>query len=327
MSVRRITLFLFGGVSNIAREPPSPSAEAIMAIVGPLTSLLIGFGLVVIGGAMIGDVDEVEAARRLGPVLTLILWLGPLNVMIGLFNLLPGFPLDGGRILRALLWVLSGDLRRATRWASAVGQAVGWTFIALGLSMTFGLRVPFFGVGPMGGLWLIFIGWFLTVAARQSYANVYVEEALGGYRVRDLMRDAREILSPDDTLDAAVHERFLRSDARGFPVVVADRLVGLLAMEDVRRVASQDWAVTRVGEVMRPASALSVAHPDEPVSDAARALAELDVAQLPVIEPPSGRLVGMLLSRDIARWIELTRRGPQQRGAPPDFGRPRRSWA
>src|SRR5260221_6614230 len=158
LRVRSITLFLSGGVSDIEHEPPSARAEFSTAIAGPITSILLGIGFLVVAAISsafsMGDAGgALTSAAQLGPVATLLAWLGPINVFIGLFNLIPAFPLDGGRVLRAILWGLTGDLRRATGSVSAVGQAFGWIFIVTGIAMSFGARVPFFGTGFVSGLW------------------------------------------------------------------------------------------------------------------------------------------------------------------------------
>lgn len=165
--VRRITLFLFGGVAHLDREPSSPRAELFTAAIGPIVSFGIGASAIVLGWLSAGDAmalfarDPDAAFAAMGPLPTLLLWLGPVNVGLALFNLLPGFPLDGGRALRAILWWVTGDLHRATRWAATVGVFVGLSMAALGLVMA--LR------GDLGsGLWLGLIGWFLAGAARSA---------------------------------------------------------------------------------------------------------------------------------------------------------------
>jgi Zn-dependent protease len=170
LPVRRITLFLFGGVSNIEREPPSPKSEFVISVVGPLTSIVLGLVFLALGGTLAGRArlalgNPSAALSGLGPGATILLWLGSINVTLGVFNLVPGFPLDGGRILRSILWTTMRDLRRATRAASQVGQAVGWIFVFLGLAMVLGVRVPVFGTGVGSGLWIALIGWFLDNAA------------------------------------------------------------------------------------------------------------------------------------------------------------------
>src|SRR5262249_4377000 len=169
LPVRRITLFLFGGVSNIEREPPTPKTEFLIAVVGPITSILLGvifIALAAFGAATsnITGADPQTVAQQFGPVTTVLAWLGPINILLGLFNLIPGFPLDGGRILRAALWSATKDLRKATAWAAGVGRMTGWMFIGAGAAMALGVKLPFFGTGLIGGLWLIFIAAFLNPA-------------------------------------------------------------------------------------------------------------------------------------------------------------------
>lgn len=190
MSVREIRLFLFGGVSNIEREPPSPRAELWMAIAGPLLSL--GLAVVFLSVASVtlplsgsNATEPRQTLASLGPISTLLIWLAPVNMMVGVFNLIPGFPLDGGRVLRAAIWKATGDLHKATLVASTVGRAIGRTFVLLGVAMALGARVPLFGRGAGNGIWLVFIGWFLSSAAKRSFGALLVQEALdnvGGER-------------------------------------------------------------------------------------------------------------------------------------------------
>ena len=201
--VSEIRLFLFGGVSSLEQEPPSPAAELTIAIVGPITSIgfgvtMLAFGSLFAPPALSGTFADAVAA--LGPLPTLLLWLGAINIGVGVFNLVPGFPLDGGRILRAILWSVNHDLRRATLWASTIGQLTGWLFIALGATMFFGVNVPLLGRGFMSGLWLAFIGWFLASAARSSYRAVFLRETLAGVAVHQLMRRIEHTLSPQTTV-------------------------------------------------------------------------------------------------------------------------------
>src|SRR5215831_6375059 len=172
-----ITLFIFGGVARMQREPPSPRAELLMTVVGPLTSLAIGAAALFAGMRLAAPsafdaADPFTAFRHTSPLAAVLLWLGPINVVLGLFNLIPGFPLDGGRVLRALLWAATGDYSRATRWAAGVGQAFGLLLIFAGIGMIFGVSIPLLGSGFVPGLWLAFIGWFLNGAAASSYRQV-----------------------------------------------------------------------------------------------------------------------------------------------------------
>ncbi len=306
--VHDITLFLFGGVSNIQREPTSPAAEFVMAIVGPLTSIVLGVIFLLLSGAVVAGLDVAmgnlpASLAQLDPLSTLLLWLGPINILLGVFNLIPGFPLDGGRVLRSIFWAASKNLRRATQWASWVGQAIAWILIVAGISMVFGMSLPFFGTGLIGGLWLAFIGWFLNNAAVQSYQQVVVEDLLEGVTVAQLMHANTPTVSSSIPVSSLVHDHILGTDERAFPVVDNNRLVGFVCIEDVRKVPREKWDTTTVGEIMTPANQLVVATPGEEASAALNDLALRDVNQLPVVQ--DGRLVGTLRRRDIMRWLQL----------------------
>jgi Zn-dependent protease/CBS domain-containing protein len=317
--VRSIVLFLFGGVSNIEREPPSPKAEFLTAVVGPLTSIVLGVVLLALGSAATSTssdyvLDPDARLVRLGPIATLLLWLGPINILVGVFNLIPGFPLDGGRILRSAIWRATGDLHVATRWASGVGQAIGWCLVFLGVAMVFGARVPFFGRGFIGGMWLAFIGWFLSAAAAQSWRRLLVHEVLEGVPVSRLMRPAPHAVGAGLDLETFVQEWLMRGDERAFPVVDEGmRLVGLVTLGDVRGVPRAAWPTTKVSDVMAVADKLVIASPREDLADALDKLARADVNQLPVMEGP--QLVGMLTRADVARWIDLHAQWPARRYA------------
>lgn len=306
--VSNITLFLFGGVSNIQREPTSPTAEFVMAIVGPLTSLVLGVIFLFLSGTMATGLsvlsgDPAGALAQLNPLSTLLLWLGPINILLGIFNLIPGFPLDGGRVLRSILWAITKNLQVATRWASWVGQVVAWLVIIAGISMIFGISIPFFGTGFISGLWLAFIGWFLNSAAVQSYRQLVIEDLLGGVSVTQLMRANTPTVTSSLPVSALVHDHIMGTDERAFAVVDNDRLVGLVCIEDVRKAQRAQWDTTTVNQIMTPLSQLVIATQSEDASKALNDLAGRDVNQLPVVE--GGRLVGMLRRSDIIRWLQL----------------------
>lgn len=319
-----IRLFLFGGVASLDREPPSAAAEFWIAVVGPLVSFSLGIAFVV--AAMLLVPAEVDATRpwdtmaRLGPLTTLLFWLGPVNVMVGAFNLIPGFPLDGGRLLRALLWRATGDLHKATLTSSIVGRGVGWTFIVMGVAMIFGVRIPFFGQGAVGGMWLAFIGWFLASAAQRSYGALLVQDVLAGVRVSTLMRTRGWAVPANTPVSAVANQWFMRASERSFPVVDDGRLVGLVCVGDVRKLREDAWSTTPVTAIMTPRQRLAVASPDEDAPSALRKLAQLDVDQLPVLADE--RLVGMLTRSDVTRWLELHLGGPGSRPQRPPVMRP-----
>jgi Zn-dependent protease/CBS domain-containing protein len=308
LPVRRITLFLFGGVSNIEREPSSPKTEFLMAIVGPITSIVLGVIFLFLGNIMAARIaetmaDPVAVFSRLDPLTTLLLWVGPINIIVGLFNLVPGFPLDGGRVLRSILWAVTKDLRKATRWASAVGQMFGWLFIVAGIAMVFGVEIPIFGSGLIGGLWLAFIGWFLNNAAESSYHQLVIQDLLEDVPVARLMRPSVSVVSPDLPVSSLVFDLMMNTDEDAFVVMEGNRVVGMVSLEDMRKLPREAWERTTVREIMTPIERLAVATPEEDVSEALSEITNRDVRQLPVVK--DGRLVGMLRRRDIVKWLQL----------------------
>lgn len=308
LPIRNITLFLFGGVSDIEREPPSAGAEFIIAIVGPLTSIVLGMTFLLLGGATIGSpvgivTDPRITLSQLGPITTLLLWIGSVNVLLGFFNLIPGFPLDGGRLLRSLIWAINNNLRSATRIASSVGQGVSWLFILTGVLMIFGVRIPILGAGLINGLWLIFIGWFLNNAAAVSYRQVVVDDILKNVPVARLMKTDIVAVGPDVLVSDLVDNFILKTDRRAFPVLKNDKLTGLVTLEDVRKVDRQMWDRKKVNEIMTPVNGLEVVTAREGSAEALRKIAARDVGQLPVME--NGRLVGIIDRGGILTWLKL----------------------
>jgi Zn-dependent protease/CBS domain-containing protein len=305
--VRSITLHLFGGVSNIQREPDSPGGEFLMAILGPVSSFAIGGVLLLVAVLIAGPAaalqDPAKFLEDMGPLLTLLSWLGSVNITVGAFNLIPGFPLDGGRVVRSALWALTKNLRRATRCAAWMGQGIAWLMILAGISMTFGVRVPFFGTGLGSGLWLSFIGWFLNNASVQSYRQVVIEDVLEGVPVSSMMRTHPPTCSADCSVSRLVNDHIMQSDDQAFPIIEGGRLAGLVTLEDVRGVARDAWDRTTVRQIMTPADDLVTAAPDEDAVEALNKLMGRDVRQLPVVR--DGELAGLLRRRDIIKWLQL----------------------
>jgi Zn-dependent protease len=306
--VHNITLFLFGGVSNIQRDPDSPGSEFVMAILGPLTSIVLGVALMLLTSAGVGPISTAirnpsGALADLNPLATLLLWLGSVNVAVGAFNLIPGFPLDGGRILRSILWAIQGNLKRATRQAALVGQGIAWLFIMGGIAMAFGISLPFFGSGFLNGLWLAFIGWFLNSASIQSYQQVNIQDVLEGVPVERIMRRDPPTVAADVSVENLIHDHILGSDDQAFPVLQEDRLVGLVTLDDVRRVSRDHWTLTPVGSIMTPVERLVTAGEQDGVAEALKKLAARDIRQLPVVD--GDRLLGLLRRRDIVMWLHL----------------------
>ena len=308
LPVTKISLFLFGGVSNIEREPESPRSEFLVAIVGPLTSLILGVLFIVIGRLASGRVQmglqlPSFGIAQLNPVATIFLWLGPINILLAIFNMIPGFPLDGGRVLRSIIWGISGNLKRATQLAAVIGQIVAWAFILLGIGMVFGISIPFFGTGIISGIWLVFIGWFLNNAAVQSRRQVVIGDILDGVPVMRLIRTTTATVPPELPVSSLVDQYLLNSDDRSVPVTSGDQLVGLVCVEDVRKVPRERWDATQVSEIMTPASDLDVISPSVDALEAFNKLSSRDVRQIPVVQ--NGHLIGLIRRQDIIRWLQL----------------------
>lgn len=308
VDVKRITLFVFGGMAHIENEPRHWRAELWMAIVGPITSLVIGGACAMLATALAGPAninpDNIEQTLAgLGTLPTMLLWLGQINILLALFNLVPGFPLDGGRVLRAALWGITGNLRQATRWASGAGQLFAWLLIISGLAMMLGLRVPVFGTGFVGGLWISFIGWFLNSAALVSYRQLLIKESLENVPVSRLMHTGFAVVPPDLPVDMLVNDYFLHTDQRGLPVVAGDRMVGMVCLEDVRKIDRAAWPYKSVREIMTPADELKQARPQDDVPQVMSMLGETRVNQIPVVD--DGRVRGLVRREDILKWLSL----------------------
>ncbi|HKO93115.1 MAG TPA: site-2 protease family protein [Polyangiaceae bacterium] len=307
LPVPRITLFVFGGVAQLDQEPDSPTSEFLIASVGPLASLLLGLGAMSLGTYLAGvelavataleDPEAVRAAlEEVSPWSTLLLWLGPVNIMLALFNIIPGFPLDGGRVLRSLLWAVTRDLRRATRWASIAGQGFAWLLMTLGIFDVLG--------GALGsGLWLLLIGWFLNHAARSSYQTLLVQQLLSHVAVRDLMRLQPARVPPEMRLAEFVRNHLLAGDQRVFPVERDGQLLGLVSFDDVRALPESNWSKLKLRDLMTSPAEFTMLQPDVPAARALQQLTEHKREQLPVGD--GRRVLGLLVRGDVLRWLAL----------------------
>jgi Zn-dependent protease/CBS domain-containing protein len=288
IEVDSITLWLFGGVSQFKGRFASPGAEFRVAATGPLVSIVLGGVFVLIALAHPPSyVDGVAA------------WLGYINLILGVFNLLPASPLDGGRVLHAALWRAKGDFAWATRVASEIGQGFGYLFIALGIVM-------FVFQGSFSGAWLAFIGWFLLQGARAEARYVATEQALGGLRVRDLMVRDPVTVDADSTIgrfmdDVAWSHRFTT-----YPVLDGGRPVGLLAFASVAAIPRSEWDTRRVRDTMTPLDEVPVLTENEQAVDALAALSAPRANRGLVVD--NGHLAGLLSVSDLARALEVGRR-------------------
>lgn len=306
--VRNITMFLFGGVSNIQKEPTTPWNEFIITIVGPLTSLILGGLFLLLGSSGVplrglAQEDILAALARLSPLSTIFIWLGSVNILLGFFNLIPGFPLDGGRVLRSILWGLTHDLVKATRWAAWVGQLVAWVLIVAGISMIFGTTIPFLGRGIFNGMWIIFMGWFLQSAASQSYRRVLVQDILEDVPVRRMMLTDLPAIPATMTAESLINSHIVGSDNREFIVSENEEPIGLVTVDDVRRLSPETRHETPVRAIMTPSKKLEVVAPESNVSEAFDRLQNQDIHQLLVMH--GSQIVGLLRRKDIVRWLEL----------------------
>jgi Zn-dependent protease/CBS domain-containing protein len=281
LPIHKITLFLLGGVAQIEKEASDPKTEFWMAIVGPFTSALLG--LILLACAWLaGWAPRVPPGA---PGTALLVWLGYINLALGAFNMIPGFPLDGGRVLHAILWWAMGDAERSTRAAAVVGQIIAVLFIAFGI-------LRFFQGAGLGGLWIAFIGWFLLQAAGATYLQVRAGGLLRGLLVKDVMSPECTKIDRGMSVEEFAHDQLLRTGRRCFFVMEDDRLVGLITANELRAVPADRWPYTTVRELMRPISRIHVVSQDTPATEALQIMGREDVNQLPVMS--NGRVEGIV---------------------------------
>jgi len=292
LKVRAITLFALGGVSQIQDDATDAKTEFWVAISGPIASLIIGFGCLAIALGL-GWQRSTEPQTATTGVLV---WLGYINFALAAFNMIPGFPLDGGRVLRAIVWAITKNSDRSTRIAARVGQFVAFLFILDGIWQ-------FFSGAGFGGLWIAFIGWFLMDAAKASYADVEITTALRGIRVSEVMSRDCSIVSPRMSVQEFVNTYLLRAGERCFAVEEQGRFVGLITPRDVGSIPRDRWDTTTVREAMRPPQELHIITPETPVLDALKLLTSKDVNQLPVVA--NGSLQGVVSRAQLLQLMQV----------------------
>jgi len=284
--IKSITLFIFGGVAQMTREATKADAELKMAAAGPACSLAIGgmFGLL---WMLTRGVIE--------PVAAMAYWLAQINVILAVFNLIPGFPLDGGRVFRSLMWHFSGNYQRSTRIATRVGQGVGYTFILGGILMMFLLHEW------LGGVWLAFIGWFLQNAASISYRQTQWREALRGFTASQVMTSDYMIVPPNTTVTQLVQGYILPTGRRFFQVADEGRFMGILTLNNIKSVSQPDWDMTKVEEIMVPVDQLKVASPEQDALSVVEQMDESGINQMPVVN--EGRVIGLVTRDNLVRFL------------------------
>ncbi len=288
MRVRNIVLFIFGGVAEITEEPRSAGTEFVMAIAGPMMSFAIaasawGFWWLARG--------PFEAAAAVA------LHLAKINMILGIFNLIPGFPLDGGRVLRSMIWGATRDVLLATRWATRAGMGVGFLFMALGVWQ-------FIGGSLFNGLWMVFIGWFLAGAAQSAYSRARLRESVRDRTVRQVTAPPADVVSPEADLASLIYGHILSRHARLVAVVENGGLRGVITLDRIRAVPQRLWPSTRVGEVMLPASEVRAIHPETDLWTAVELMGDGETDWLAVVES-DGRFVGILDRENVLQQLEV----------------------
>jgi Zn-dependent protease len=292
--VKSITLFIFGGVSEITSEPKTAGDEFRMAFVGPLSSL-------VLGGIFFGIYFWLRSSSAFPAqfVTGIAFWLGYINLALGVFNLIPGFPLDGGRVLRSIIWARNHDLRRSTRIASNAGRVVGFLFIFGGIYLIF--------TGNwFNGIWLALIGWFLESAAVGSYQQLLMQEMLKGHMASEIMSTDCAVVPPEMTIDNLVNGNILTSGRRCFPVASGSQMMGLMTLRDIQVVPRDRWTTETVQQAMTPFDKLKYVRPNEELSTVMRILAEDNVNQVPVVQ--DGKIIGMVTRENLLNFVNVRSR-------------------
>lgn len=303
--VPRITLFLFGGVAEIESEADTPQAEFAIAIAGPLMSLFLGvafgvfaqFGMDEAARAVLLT-DPQAALAGLGSLLTAALWLSSVNFVLAIFNMIPGFPLDGGRVFRAIVWRFTGDLLLASRLASTAGRWFGWTLMAVGLWNLLAQK-------NLGGLWFMMIGWFLSHLATASYTQVLTQRTLRSLKVADVMRTRFDTVPARASVEDFVENYLLRGSQLLWPVTEDGRVLGFVTLADVANVPLAERSRRYVTDVMADMAAAPVLEADTLASSALNPL--LGAGDAPVAVVRGGQVVGLVRGSDVLRWVTLHR--------------------
>ncbi len=287
--IKSITLFIFGGIAHMTKEATHPGAEFKMAVAGPVCSLVIG-GLFYLLSLFISGAAA--------PVVTMIQWLAIINLALAAFNLIPGFPLDGGRVFRSLLWHFSGNYRRSTKIATQLGRSIGYLLIAAGILIIF-LRP--FDLSWFSGLWLAFIGWFLENAASASYRQALLQDKLQEVTALDVMTPDYAVVPPNFTLNQLVQEYIFTRGHHFFLVADEDGLEGILTLRNIKSVSPQNWDTAQVKEIMTPVDKLRVAYPNQDALSIMEQMDGNDINQMPVLS--EGKVIGLITRDNLIRLV------------------------
>jgi len=291
LPVRSITLFALGGVAQIEKEAADAKTEFWMGIIGPITSFVIGvvcLALTVALGWRPPDFPQ-------SPLPAMLMWLGVINIGLAIFNMIPGFPLDGGRVLRGIVWWITGNAKRATTIAARVGQIIAFAMILYGV-------MQFFQGAGFNGLWITFIGWFLLSASRESYAQMVISEGLRGLRVADVMSRDLPVVDAHSNLQTFAEEHLTRTGRRFWAVTLNGKPEGIITPNEINAVPRNRWPYTTIADVMRPLDATRTVNPDTPVTEALEVMARQDLNQLPVVNERG--LAGLISRAHILQLIQ-----------------------
>ena len=291
LPVRSITLFALGGVAQIEKEAADAKTEFWMGIIGPITSFVIGVLCLLLTVALGWTPPDFPQ----DPLPAMLMWLGYINIGLAIFNMIPGFPLDGGRVLRGALWWITGNARRATTIAARVGQVIAFAMIVYGVWQ-------FFSGTGFNGLWITFIGWFLLSAARESYAQMMVTEGLRGLRVADVMSGDLSTVDARDNLQSFAEDQLMRTGRRFFIVTLDGRPEGIVTLNEINAVPRPRWPYTTIADVMRPLDRTQTVGPNTPVTEALELMASQDLNQLPVVS--GGTLAGLISRAHILQLLQ-----------------------
>lgn len=290
MPIKGITLFIFGGVAEMEEEPPSPKSEFWMAVVGPIASFFLAFVFYLI-------YSLASAADWHASIIGVSYYLGFLNMVLAIFNLVPAFPLDGGRMLRAGLWQWKNNILTATRISSQIGSAFGIVLIVLGI-------IGFFQGNFIGGMWWVLIGVFLRGAAASSYTQLMMREVLQGESIRRFMNPHPIVAPPSLSIQELVDDYIYKHHFKMFPVVEGSELLGCISSEDVKKIPREEWPRHRVSEVMEHCSPSNTVSPD---ADTAQVLMRMMGPQarsrMMVVE--QNRLVGLVSLKDLREFLSI----------------------
>ncbi|OGD33630.1 hypothetical protein A2V94_02055 [Candidatus Atribacteria bacterium RBG_16_35_8] len=288
-NVERITLYMFGGMSQIEKEPETPFSEFIMAIAGPAASFVIAAIFWIIW----------FFSRNVALISEPVRYLAIINVVLGIFNMLPGYPLDGGRVLRSILWKTTGNLQRATFIASTVGRTIGFLIIAVGIFFIF--------IGNfLNGLWFAFIGWFLQSSAQMGYRQLIFESSIKGIKVKDVMNENIVDVTKNTTIQDLVDEYFMKYRFGRFPVIENEKtkkLVGIISLHEVKGIPKEEWTEVIVGDIVNRISENSKVDAKMEISDAIKKMGKNDLGYLVVMT--GDKLKGIITKSDVMRFIKI----------------------